>query len=219
MLVQAGRGGYAARLFLSKAVFDNLVYLDTAGEPTPWLARSWKVSPDGRVYTFVLRRDVTFSDGTRFDAEAVRIRRAMWTPTSMSRRDADAIRLKEGRRLSVELLTTGDERTPPASVRQIQADLQRVGIELRLKPIKSAELSDVVTAGQYDALTGGWWSTRNTCMACCSTPPTTPPSSPAHGSTSNFNFAFTGSIDAALAVWTHGCCSTQHSPCAVSQIL
>jgi peptide/nickel transport system substrate-binding protein len=379
-------------LWQSRLVFDNLVYLDTAGEPTPWLARSWKVSPDGRVYTFVLRRDVTFSDGTRFDAEAVRVnferikklgtqsrisaaylspyvegrvvgaftfearlsapypaflsflaqtwlgfisprqileqpdsikehpigtgpftlaeytpgRRAVlkrrpdyaWAPDYIQhkgpalldgvvieavpddtartadlqsgrydltfeasladgpklradaglvfsnrvrpgspmrslafntsrfpfddvrirrataiainreevtrelgagefipkadflgtntpgyvdtykhvldydparaaalldaagwvKRDADGIRLKDGRRLSAELLTTGDERTPPASVRQIQADLQRAGIELHLKPMKSADLSDVVTAGQYDALTGGWWS-------------------------------------------------------------
>ncbi|MHA4871455.1 ABC transporter substrate-binding protein [Duganella sp. PWIR1] len=36
-------------------------------------SRSWKVSPDCRVYTFVLRRDLTFSDGARFDAEAVRV--------------------------------------------------------------------------------------------------------------------------------------------------
>ncbi|TWI63430.1 peptide/nickel transport system substrate-binding protein [Pseudoduganella lurida] len=379
-------------LWQSRLVFDNLVYLDHAGVATPWLATSWQVSPDGRVYTFHLRRDVTFSDGTRFDAEAVRVnferikqlgtqsrisnaylspyregvavdrytfearldapypaflsflaqtwlgfisprqiladpdsiavrpvgtgpfvladylpgkravlkRRAdyAWAPDYLrhkgpaylegivieavhddaartaalqagqhqltfeaaltdgrklradpelvfsnrvrpgspmrslafntarfpfddvrirraaaltidratvtrdmssgefipkadflgtntpgyvatykdvlaydpagaarlldaagwSQRGADGIRSKDGRRLSAELLTTGDERTPPASVLAIQSDLKKAGIELRLKPVKGDALSETVRAGQYDALTGGWWS-------------------------------------------------------------
>jgi len=43
------------------------------GEIIPWLAKSWDISEDGLDYTFVLRDDVTFSNGTRLDAEAVRI--------------------------------------------------------------------------------------------------------------------------------------------------
>ncbi|WP_374414796.1 ABC transporter substrate-binding protein [Novosphingobium colocasiae] len=58
--------------WLGRLMFDNLVYLDDKGNITPWLARSWDISPDGRTYTFHLRHDVTFSDGTAFDAEAVR---------------------------------------------------------------------------------------------------------------------------------------------------
>ncbi len=58
--------------WIGRLVFDNLVYLNDKGEATPWLARSWEVSPDGKTYTFHLRDDVTFSDGTKFDAEAVR---------------------------------------------------------------------------------------------------------------------------------------------------
>jgi peptide/nickel transport system substrate-binding protein len=379
-------------LWQSRLVFDNLIYLDTAGEATPWLAKSWKVSPDGRTYTFYLRQDVTFSDGTRFDAEAVRVnferiknlgtqsrisnaylspyvdgvavdaytfearlnapypaflsflaqtwlgfisprqiidnpdsikehpigtgpfvlteyapnkravlkRRAdyAWAPdyiqhkgpayldgiiieavdddatrtadlqkglhqltfeaslsdgpklradphlvfsnrvrpgspmrslafntarfpfddvrirlataiainrdevtrdlgagefipkadylgtntpgyvdtykdalaydpiraaklldaAGWTKHDTDGIRIKNGQRLSAELLTTGNERTPPTSVLKIQSDLKKVGIELRLKPVKGADLSNTVRAGEYDALTGGWWS-------------------------------------------------------------
>lgn len=37
------------------------------------LAASWKVSDDGRTYTFQLRPGVKFSDGTPFNAEAVKI--------------------------------------------------------------------------------------------------------------------------------------------------
>lgn len=57
--------------WLGRMIYDNLVYLDAAGNITPWLARSWTVSPDGKTYTFVLRDDVTFSDGARFNAQAV----------------------------------------------------------------------------------------------------------------------------------------------------
>lgn len=38
----------------------------------PCLAKSWKVSPDGKIFTFYLRDDVRFHDGTFFDAQAVK---------------------------------------------------------------------------------------------------------------------------------------------------
>lgn len=59
--------------WLGRLVFDNLVYLNHEGEITPWLAKSWEISPDGKTYTFKLRDDVTFSDGAKFNAEAVRV--------------------------------------------------------------------------------------------------------------------------------------------------
>ena len=58
--------------WIGRLIFDNLVYLDNEGNPTPWLATSWTISPDGKTYVFRLREGVTFSDGTPFDAEAVR---------------------------------------------------------------------------------------------------------------------------------------------------
>lgn len=36
------------------------------------MATAWSVSNDGLAYTFTLRDDVLFHDGTRFDAAAVR---------------------------------------------------------------------------------------------------------------------------------------------------
>jgi peptide/nickel transport system substrate-binding protein len=52
--------------------FDNLVYLDDKGNASPWLAKSWEISPDGKTYTFHLRTGVTFSDGAVLDAGAVK---------------------------------------------------------------------------------------------------------------------------------------------------
>ena len=57
--------------WLGPLIYDNLVYLDDKGQVTPWLAKSWTVSPDGKTYTFRLRDDVTFSDGSKFNAQAV----------------------------------------------------------------------------------------------------------------------------------------------------
>jgi peptide/nickel transport system substrate-binding protein len=50
---------------------DNLIYLDKDGNPAPWLAEKWEISPDQKTYTFHLRSGVTFSDGAIFDAQAV----------------------------------------------------------------------------------------------------------------------------------------------------
>jgi len=52
--------------------FDALISRGRDGSFQPWLARSWEVSDDGLTYTLHLRDDVTFHDGTRFDAAAVK---------------------------------------------------------------------------------------------------------------------------------------------------
>ncbi|MEQ8966412.1 MAG: ABC transporter substrate-binding protein [Azospirillaceae bacterium] len=54
-------------------IYDGLVrYRDGTLEVEPALAESWEVSEDGTEYTFDLREDVTFHDGTPFNAEAVK---------------------------------------------------------------------------------------------------------------------------------------------------
>ncbi len=61
------------------SVYDTLVYraLDSAVSTdeqfVPGLAESWEVSQDGLAYIFHLRRDVSFHDGTPFNAQAVRV--------------------------------------------------------------------------------------------------------------------------------------------------
>ncbi|GGM16740.1 ABC transporter substrate-binding protein [Micromonospora yangpuensis] len=52
--------------------FESLLGYDQQGKLAPWLATGWQTTPDGRSYTFTLRDGVTFSDGTPFDATAVK---------------------------------------------------------------------------------------------------------------------------------------------------
>ena len=63
---------YAGELFAQNLLFEGLVYLNEQGVPSPWLAKSWTLSDDGTTYTFDLRDDVTFSDGTKFNADVVK---------------------------------------------------------------------------------------------------------------------------------------------------
>ncbi|WP_062431859.1 ABC transporter substrate-binding protein [Herbidospora daliensis] len=56
----------------TRPVLDSLVALDDKGDVHPWLASSWEISDDQLTYTFKLRTGVKFSDGTPFDAAAVK---------------------------------------------------------------------------------------------------------------------------------------------------
>ncbi|WP_197975580.1 ABC transporter substrate-binding protein [Rhizobium sp. CFBP 8762] len=63
-------GGWVQQAYLSRQVFDYLVSYDK-GAIRPWLATEWSESQDRKTITFHLRKDVTFTDGDRFDADAV----------------------------------------------------------------------------------------------------------------------------------------------------
>lgn len=53
-------------------IVDGLVYVDQEGTIKPMLAERWRISPNGRVYTFWLRKGIKFHDGTPFNAQAVK---------------------------------------------------------------------------------------------------------------------------------------------------
>jgi peptide/nickel transport system substrate-binding protein len=50
--------------FVISDVARNLVDLDRKLDPAPGLAESWEISPDARTFTFHLRPDATWEDGT-----------------------------------------------------------------------------------------------------------------------------------------------------------
>ncbi|NUT99167.1 MAG: ABC transporter substrate-binding protein, partial [Saccharothrix sp.] len=63
----------AASQLVTRGVVDSLVAQDPKTLALkPWLAESWTATPDATSFTFTLRTGVTFSDGTPFDAEAVK---------------------------------------------------------------------------------------------------------------------------------------------------
>jgi peptide/nickel transport system substrate-binding protein len=64
---------YAVSHNVMMNIFDTLVWQDPAdGSFKPGLATSWEVAPDATSYTFTLRTDVVFHDGTPFNADAVK---------------------------------------------------------------------------------------------------------------------------------------------------
>lgn len=57
---------------VSRQIFEGLVGTEPGtADPAPLLAESWESSEDGMSHTFALKEDVTFHDGTPFNAEAV----------------------------------------------------------------------------------------------------------------------------------------------------
>lgn len=53
-------------------IVDGLIYMDQEGTARPMLAERWRISPNGRIYTFWLRKGIKFHDGTPFNADAVK---------------------------------------------------------------------------------------------------------------------------------------------------
>jgi peptide/nickel transport system substrate-binding protein len=88
-------------LELVNNVYEGLVhYAPDSTKIVPWLATSWKVSPDKRVYDFTLRKGVTFHDGTKFDSAAAK--------ASIQRR----IAMKQGTFYQVQDITRVDTPSP-----------------------------------------------------------------------------------------------------------
>lgn len=71
-------GGWIQEAFTARQVLDSLVSLTHDGEVVPWIATDWTVSDDQQTWTLELRDDVTFTDGTPLDAEAVAYNFEYW---------------------------------------------------------------------------------------------------------------------------------------------
>lgn len=53
-------------------MYDRLVYLDYDNTIKPWLATTWDLSSDGLTWTFRMRKDARFHDGSPVTSEAVK---------------------------------------------------------------------------------------------------------------------------------------------------
>lgn len=72
-LLDPHNSGFAPHNRVFRSIFDSLVVLLPDQSVGPWLATSWEIAPDGKAYTFRLRGDVTFHDGTPLDASAIKV--------------------------------------------------------------------------------------------------------------------------------------------------
>ncbi|WP_405180403.1 ABC transporter substrate-binding protein [Nocardia sp. NBC_01377] len=67
------QSGTNQTIYVARQIVDSLTDQDPAtGAIKPWLARTWEVSPDAKVFTYHLADGVTFSDGTPVTAESVK---------------------------------------------------------------------------------------------------------------------------------------------------
>ncbi|MDJ1159144.1 ABC transporter substrate-binding protein [Chelatococcus sp. SYSU_G07232] len=92
-------------------VFEGLTRIDRNGAVKPALAERWEVSPDGRTYTFFLRKGVKFHDGTDFDASDVKF-------TLDRARAADSVNPQKGLFAPIEAVEVVDPATVKVALKQ-----------------------------------------------------------------------------------------------------
>ncbi|GGH09287.1 ABC transporter substrate-binding protein [Paenibacillus segetis] len=113
---------------VSSLLYASLVNVDEKGLPVPELAESWDVSEDGLTYTFHLRPDLKFSDGSPLTAEDVAF---TWTVLHDKAYDGDSqipalkikggLDYKEGKATSIEGIKVIDPQTISATLEQPNA--------------------------------------------------------------------------------------------------
>ncbi len=64
-------GGWIQEAYIERQYADSLVSEEKGGKIVPWLATSWKTTPDHLHWTFTLKPGVKFTNGEPLDAQAV----------------------------------------------------------------------------------------------------------------------------------------------------
>jgi peptide/nickel transport system substrate-binding protein len=119
---------------MMELVYDNLLDYDPQGKLVPDLAERWDASPDGKAYTFHLRTNAKFSDGSKLTADDVK-----WSLERSAKGEALKASLKV-----VDAITVVD----PATVRVTLATPSRVFLDALARVGSSAILSQkAVEAG------------------------------------------------------------------------
>ena len=119
---------------LMYAMYDSLVRVNPKGEIIPWLATKWTISPDGKTYTFNLRNDVKYHDGTQFDAASAKWNLDRYRTTKESLRlgelaPVDSVTVVDQFTLKVDL------KTPSAPFLSVLVD--RSGMMLSQKTVEA----------------------------------------------------------------------------------
>ncbi len=81
--------------FILKKVGRGLTKVETDGKISPDLASSWEIKDNGKTYNFKLKKDIKFSDGTRFTSRSIQY---SFKDVTISRPDDETIsfKLKDG---------------------------------------------------------------------------------------------------------------------------
>ena len=116
--------------YVVESVFQGLVSVDGKGMPIEALAESYKISDDGLTYTFKLRADAKFSDGTKVTSDDVAFTlTAACDPTYDGVHDfvnatglKGAKAYKEGTATSVEGIKVVDDKTIEITLEKVNAD-------------------------------------------------------------------------------------------------
>jgi peptide/nickel transport system substrate-binding protein len=100
--------------------------------------------------------DPSFRGALRYDPTAANrlLDEAGWTT-----RDAAGYRTKDGHRLGAEFLST-EAAISGAVVTAIQADVKKIGFELRISQLPLTQITDRRTSGTFQAITAGVWHTN-----------------------------------------------------------
>jgi peptide/nickel transport system substrate-binding protein len=119
---------------LMYAMYDSLVRVTPKGEIIPWLSALPTVSADGKTYTFKLRTDVKYHDGTTFDAESVKWNLDRYRTTKESLRlgelaPVDKVTVVDASTVQVDL------KTPSAPFLSVLVD--RSGMMLSRKTVEA----------------------------------------------------------------------------------
>lgn len=65
-------GGWWRMTTLAQAIYSGLLFINADGEVEPDLATEWEFSDDNRVWTFYMREDALFNDGSPLTADDVK---------------------------------------------------------------------------------------------------------------------------------------------------
>jgi peptide/nickel transport system substrate-binding protein len=115
----------------------------------PELATSWKLSPDGRSITFILRRGVRFSDGTPFDANDVAFTMKSLMDPALHSPTGDAFRSGQGQ---LATAITGDNKIMvrfPAPVAGVDKLFDQVAVVSSRSPLKERAVLGPFMLSEY----------------------------------------------------------------------
>ena len=100
----------AGMVSLYNVVYESLVTVDDNGIPQPYLAEKWEESNSGETWTFTLRENLRFSDGSALTADDV-VASAQYLLTLAKNEEAEDNGFYQTMRYTISSISKADERT------------------------------------------------------------------------------------------------------------